>query len=128
MLNFINKKKEVVTFATAQEAYSYLFIKLQGDGVDIEQASERAFKFSTEYAERMGIPFKTEVKEKGVKGLLQNVKTISDFMKENPAIWEVGKPLLLGAISAIGGAAIGTKLSDSNIPDEPKFEPIKYDE
>jgi hypothetical protein len=122
-----NTKKEVQTFASAQEAYMYLFMKLQEEGVGIEAASERAFKFSSEYAERMQLPVKTEIKEKGVRGVLQNVKIVSDFFKENPSIWEVGKPIVLGAISAIGGAAAGANLAES-APPEPRFEQITYDD
>ena len=129
MLNLLPKNKEIQIFKSAQEAYSYLFIKLQSDGVDIEIASERAFKFSSEYAERMNLPKKVEVQEKGVKGLLQNVKLVSDFLKENPTIWEVGKPILIGAISAVGGAAAGAGLANAVQDAEPlPVAPIVYDE
>jgi len=124
-----SKNKEIQVFRSTKEAYSYLFIKLQSEGIDIEKASERAFKFSTEYAERMDLPTKTEVKEKGVKGFLQNFKLISDFVKENPTMWEVGKPIVLGAISAIGGAAAGAGLSSAIQDPEPlPVAPIIYDE
>lgn len=125
-MNFNFNKKEIQTFNSAQQAYSYLFMKLQADGIDIEKASERAYKFSMEYSERMNLPVKSEIKEKGIKGILQDFKTISDFFKDNPTILEVGKPIVLGAISAIGGAAAGASIADST-PPEPKFEPIIYE-
>ena len=126
-MNFnFGAKKEVVTFKSAQDAYSYLFLKLQSDGVDIEQASARAYKFSIQYAEQMSLPIKIEVKEKGIRGILQDVKIVSDFIKENPTIWEIGKPIVLGAVSAIAGGAIGSEVANSK--SEVKLEPIVYEE
>jgi len=125
---FNSTKKEIQVFASAQEAYQYLFMKLQSEGIDIEKASERAFKFSTEYAERMALPTRTEVKEKGVKGWLQTLKTISDFMKENPSIVEVGKPILIGAASAVFGGVAGNKLAEATETTPIVSEPIVFDD
>lgn len=127
-MTIFNSKKEVQVFKSAQEAYSYLFIKLQSEGIDIEKASERAFRFSTEYAERMELPVKTEIKEKGVKGWLQTIKTVSDFMKENPSIVEVGKPILIGAASAIFGGVAGSKIAEATEEKPAEKEPIVYDD
>jgi len=114
-------------FNTAQEAYSYLFISLQEQGIDIETASERAFKFSSEYAERMQIPTKNETKEKGLKGILQELKVASEFLKENPTIVEIGLPIVKGAGAAILGALVGTKTADVVNNNTETIESIVYE-
>jgi hypothetical protein len=131
MLEIFKKQTtKTISFQTAQEAYSYLFISLQEKGVDIEEASERAYKFSTEYAERMNIPVKTEIKEKGMKGILQDIKTITDFVKNNPTVWEIGKPIVVGAFSALTGVTLGAAVSDAKNNNETTHTPeqIVFDE
>jgi len=115
-------------FNTAQEAYTHLFLKLQEQGVDIETASDRAYKFSSQYAERMALPNKIEPKEKGIKGLLNDFKTISEFLKENPTIAEVGLPIVKGTGAAILGALLGTKAADTINNSSEAIQPIEYED
>jgi len=122
---FKSKPKEVQVFRSKQEAYSHLFFKLQGEGIDVEKASERAFKFAEEYASAMGLPLVTEHKETGVKGVIQNIKVVATFCKENPEILEFGK----GVISTLIGAAAGLGIAKiAQEPEPQRIEPIVYDE
>ena len=128
MISFTKKQSETVTFKTAQEAYCYLFLKLQEKGIDIEEASNRAFKFSEEYASRMNIPTSIQIEEKGFKGVLQKVKMANDFLKENPSILELGKPILATVLSAFGGAFAGSTLANSQDAEPLPIAPIEYDD
>ena len=127
MINIFPKKQDIRVFKSAQEAYSYLFVKLQSEGIDIEIASERAYKFSTEYAERMSLPVSIAPDEKGFKGILQKVKMASDFAKENPTIVEFGKPIVINALSALFGAFAGVKIAENNDEKPVESAPIEYD-
>ena len=117
-------------FNTAQEAYNYLFTKLLDKGEEIEVASEKAYKFSSEYAERMGIPQRGETPETGVKKWLSEIKVITDFLNNNPTVVEIGKPIIVGALSSIVGGVTGITVADSvsNTSSPIPNEPIIYDE
>jgi hypothetical protein len=121
-------KQEIKSFSTAQEAYTYLFIKLQEQGIDVETASERAFKFSSEYAERMGVPTSVAPKEKGLKGILTELKVVTDFLKDNPTIVEVGKPILTGLLATVAGGLTGKAIANATNDSSTPVEPITYEE
>ena len=127
---FLNKKSEVVTFRTAQDAFTYFLIKYQEQGIEIDKAVEKAFEVSGKYAERMGIPINVMPEKKGIEGALQNVKIVTNFINENPTVVEIGKQILAIGLSALGGAFGGAFLANKATQEieTPKVEPIVYDE
>ena len=95
--------KTLPTFCTRSDAFDYLMTELVSDGVEVEEAAQRANAFADIVAKNKGLPDLPEkpknVIEKGV-GYLQQVLVIK---KEHPEIWDLIAGLAGGAIGAIAG-------------------------
>ena len=123
--SFLNKKNDVIVFKTEQEAFVYFLAKYQEKGIEIDEAINKASEISEKYAQKMNLPKNTTPKEKGFKGILQDLQYGVSFLKENPQVVEYGKPLLTGLSALLGGFA-GVKIADE--PEPLPIAPIVYDE
>lgn len=115
--------RQIPAFATRSDAFDYLMAELVGDGVDVEEAAQRANAFADIVAKNKGLPDLPEKPkstiEKGV-GYLQQVLVIK---KEHPEIWELLAGLAGGAIGAFAG--IKTTDPPAEIPEPLDFNNMK---
>jgi len=131
---FLNQKQNnVVIFRTRQEAFVHYLIEYQKKGIDIDEATNNAFEISEKYAKAMNLPASIEPEEKGIKGILQNAKVITNFINENPTVVEIGKQILAIGLPLLGtafaGAFAGSALANKTQEPEPvRVEPIVYDD
>lgn len=112
--------KTLPTFCTRSDAFDYLMTELVSEGVEVEEAAQRANAFADIVAKNKGLPDLPEkpknVIEKGV-GYLQQVLVIK---KDHPEIWDLITGLAGGAI----GAFAGVKAAET--PEELP-EPLDFD-
>lgn len=91
------------TFCTRSDAFDYLMTELVSEGVEVEEAAQRANAFADIVAKNKGLPDLPEkpknVIEKSV-GYLQQVLVIK---KDHPEIWDLIAGLAGGAIGAFAG-------------------------
>lgn len=106
-------------FKTRKDAFEAMLLYLINDkNIDPMDASKQADEFASIFAKNMGLPEQVEPERKGVDSWLNSVKKTTTWIKENPEIVEIGKPILLGAFTAIAGVFTGAKISEKKTVDE----------
>lgn len=108
------QKQPIPIFETRKGAFAYLLTNLIEKGIDIEDAAERANKFADMCAKNMGLPDKIDPPKKGMDKYLSMFKEGAQWYKENQETVEIVKPILAGALSAIGGVFVGAAAANKN--------------
>lgn len=113
------EERQIPAFSTRSDAFDYLMTELVCEGVDVEEAAQRAAAFADIVAKNKGLPDLPEKPkstiEKGV-GYLQQVLVIK---KEHPEIWEL--------LAGIAGGAIGAFVGVKNVdPPAEMPEPLDF--
>lgn len=118
---FKNKEeRKLPCFTTRSEAFDYLFTELVEDGVEIENAAERANAFADVVARNKGLPDLPEKQKSAIEKGVGYIQQILVIKKKHPEIWE----LVAGLAGGVIGAFAGVKATDTS---EAIPEPLDFD-
>lgn len=115
-MGLFEKKQSLMLqgFKTRKDAFEAMLQYLINEkDIDPMDAAKQADEFASIFAKNMGLPEQIEPDRKGVDMWLHSIKKTTTWIKENPEIVEVGKPILLGAFSAIAGVFTGAKVTEN---------------